>query len=76
MRAPRVIRFPTSAVLVEAQPRTLRERIRADLRHMYEAVRALFRPRKPKVGKATVFRINNPAQWKLERARRKARGIL
>lgn len=76
MKTPRIIRFPTSAVLVEAQPRTLRERIRADLRHMYEAVRALFRPRKPKVGKAPVFRVNNPAQWKLERARRKARGNL
>jgi transposase len=25
--------------------------------------------------KAPVFRINNPAQWKLERARRKARGL-
>lgn len=26
--------------------------------------------------KAPVFRVNNPAQWKLERARRKARGNL
>jgi len=69
VKTPRIIRFPTSAVLVEAQPRTLRERIS-------EAVRALFRPRKPKVGKAPVLRINNPAQWKLERARRKARGNL
>lgn len=73
MRTPRVIRFPTTAVLAEAKPRTLRERIIADLHHAREWLRMLFRPRKVK---APVFRVNNPAQWKLERARRKARGIL
>lgn len=69
---PRIIRFPPSAALTEAKPKTLGERLRADLRHMHEWLRECFRPRP----KAPVFRINNPAQWKLERARRKARGIL
>ena len=67
----RVIRFPTYASLVDARPRTLRERITADIRHIRECIRSLFRPRK-----AAVLKIKNPTQWKLERIRRKARGAL
>jgi hypothetical protein len=67
----KVIRFPPSAALTEAQPKTWQERLLADLRYMRERVRQFFRPQR----KAPVFKFKNPTHWKLERIRRKARGL-
>lgn len=74
---PRIIRFPPSAVLTDAKPRTFAERLRADMRQLHESLRQLFRPSESQaMKKARVFHIKNPAHWKLERTRRKARGML